>query len=577
MKIKLCFYIIIFFIILFINASSLNDKFLDAVNNQDIELVKKYIKRRVNVNSVASNNWTPLIIAIDKNNPELVKILIEAGAETNIEIPLYNTDPLFYAMCYKKSPEIVEILLNTNTYKKSINDFYSKYQKTTPLMYAVKNYDLEILKLILANEADPDLAGEYGYTPLILAIQSQKAELVLELLKTGANPNKKDTNRGYTPLVWAISETPHKGTENLEIMKILLDEGADINAKNDDGSTLLSFSSAHGRLELIQFLINNGADVNAGSGDKVPIFRAIYNNDPNVIKALINAGAEIDRIDSTGETPLFYTIFNDVNPDIIKELVKAGANINHKNLNNETPITLAQKKGKKDIVALLKNTKLEKKIKPKSKDEIRIDALLVMFPIINDSWSKEEIKKADTAKGYDYLSNDEKNIILFINLVRMDGNKFSNSLLEEWVKMYKLDKTGATEAGQYVKSLYDDLKEIKNLPLLIPSKNLYNAAYYHAKDMGKTGQKGHFSSNGTPYEERILKFGNYKKAAENCYYGLISPYLITMTLLIDYKEPTLGHRKTILNKYYKYIGVSIQPHNSSFSFNCVQEFAENEK
>ena len=81
-------------------------------------------------------------------------------------------------------------------------------------------------------------------------------ETVKLLLDKGADVNMK-TDNGYTALIEA-SENGH-----IEIVKLLLDKGADVNAKDNGGNTPLILASMCGRIEVVSMLLENGADVNA--------------------------------------------------------------------------------------------------------------------------------------------------------------------------------------------------------------------------------------------------------------------------------------------------------------------------
>lgn len=183
-------------------------------------------------------------------------------------------------------------------------------------------------------------------------------------------------------------------------------------------------------------------------------------------------------------------------------------------------------------------------------------------------WSKEDLERANTAKDVNYLSEEEKNVIFLINLARLNGELFTETFLDDFIKKNRRNKKSS-----YIKSLYKDLKRIKNIPPLIPYKKLYETAKHHALDMGKTGKIGHNSSDGTKFSTRLRKHARGSFIAENCSYGYSDALGIVMQLLIDENTPSLGHRKNILNPKYKSVGVSIEKHKR-WSYNCVQDFSD---
>ncbi len=172
-------------------------------------------------------------------------------------------------------------------------------------------------------------------------------------------------------------------------------------------------------------------------------------------------------------------------------------------------------------------------------------------------------KQANTAKNATYLSEDEKKVILYMNIARLDGKWFIKHILDKY----------DDNRSYYSKSLRRDLMKTSGLQAFKPSENLSKSAKYHAKDMGKTGRTGHNSSDGTDTFVRIKRFASGNYMSENCAYGYSEPIRIVIQLLIDEGISSLGHRKTILSKNYNYVGVSIEPHKS-YRYNCVQDFSD---
>ncbi len=181
---------------------------------------------------------------------------------------------------------------------------------------------------------------------------------------------------------------------------------------------------------------------------------------------------------------------------------------------------------------------------------------------LSDGWTEEELAKANTAKDASYLSEEEKTVIMLYNLARLNGKKFGRTYVDKYDQKNDL----------YHTSLLIDLEKTKDLPMLIPDRELHEAAKYHATDMGKAGSTGHNSSNGISFSERIFRFCPECSCAENCYYGNPNPGIIVVTLLVDRNVQSLGHRYNILNSIFGRIGVSIQPHKT-YGSNCVTDFA----
>jgi len=169
------------------------------------------------------------------------------------------------------------------------------------------------------------------------------------------------------------------------------------------------------------------------------------------------------------------------------------------------------------------------------------------------------LKKAYTAADADYLTEDEKNLIFYTNLARMNGPLFEKTILEQYLE----DKIPTS----YTRSLRRELKKLEPLSILAPEKDLYNVAKGHASLSGKRGTTGH-----QRFEKRYGPLmGKYNDVAENCAYGYEDPMVILIELLIDEGIRNLGHRKNLLNPNYNSLGVAIRPHKK-FRYNAVMSF-----
>ena len=173
-----------------------------------------------------------------------------------------------------------------------------------------------------------------------------------------------------------------------------------------------------------------------------------------------------------------------------------------------------------------------------------------------DKWDATTITRANTAAGLDYLTEEERQVILLTNLARIDGPRFTSSFLNTYQKNKK--------PTRYSRSLVRDLRKVKGLQPLNPEQDLYEVALGHAIESGKTGHTGHRN-----FDRRFKPLlGKYNRVAENCAYGFDKAMDIVIQLLIDENISNLGHRKNILSPEYNSTGVSIQPHKT-YKYNCV--------
>ena len=156
-------------------------------------------------------------------------------------------------------------------------------------------------------------------------------------------------SQGWSPLHWAAYE------ENTEIIKLLLDRGADIKARNNGGDTPLHWAVYVGKTEIVQLLLDRGADIEAKNnlGD-TSLHKAVKNGSTETVQLLLDKNANIETKNNDGDTPLHMaTYFGKT--EIVQLLLGRGADIEAKNNNDNTPLHLAVYVGKTQIVQILLN------------------------------------------------------------------------------------------------------------------------------------------------------------------------------------------------------------------------------
>jgi ankyrin repeat protein len=119
--------------------------------------------------------------------------------------------------------------------------------------------------------------------------------------------NDKMRAGGFTALHFAVSE------EELNNARILLEAGADINAKNAFGETPLHRAIMTENIEVLEFLISNGADINAQKRNGfTPLHKAVFFQKKEVVKFLLKSGADENIKDNGEQTPKDYAITQDM-------------------------------------------------------------------------------------------------------------------------------------------------------------------------------------------------------------------------------------------------------------------------
>jgi uncharacterized protein YkwD len=183
------------------------------------------------------------------------------------------------------------------------------------------------------------------------------------------------------------------------------------------------------------------------------------------------------------------------------------------------------------------------------------------------AWDADVISTLNTATDLEYFNEEEKKVILFMNMARHNGPLFTKTFLAVYIQENQVEKSN------YTRSLTRDLKKTNNLNPLLPEKDLTAVAQGHAQNSGEKGTTGH---SGFKKRFEPLMGNPYKHVGENCSYGYEQAIDIVISLLIDEGIENLGHRNNILASDFNSIGVAIRPHRS-YRINCVMDFGNRDR
>jgi ankyrin repeat protein len=125
---------------------------------------------------------------------------------------------------------------------------------------------------------------------------------------------------------------------NIDILKLLVEKGANVNAKDKKGGTPLHDAARFNTLEVVKFLVEKGAVVNAETAHKyTPLYMSVMNTyDDSIAPYLIEKGADVNIQNADGFTPLIQAI--SFNPEIVKLLIEKGADVNVTDRHKNSPI-----------------------------------------------------------------------------------------------------------------------------------------------------------------------------------------------------------------------------------------------
>jgi ankyrin repeat protein len=186
--------------------------------------------------------FTPddFVQSAEKGDLKAIQLFLNAGIDRNVQSVSGST--ALMAAAKNGRIDVVNKLLE----QKANVDAQSK-QGVTALMLAAENNQTEIVKLLLKKNADPNLEDQTGWTALMKAVYQGNTSCVEAL----AARSRQEVNRGL--LIAAL-------TGHQEIAKILLDNGAEVDSRADDGRTPLMLAASKGNNDLVSFFLKAGAD-----------------------------------------------------------------------------------------------------------------------------------------------------------------------------------------------------------------------------------------------------------------------------------------------------------------------------
>jgi hypothetical protein len=183
-------------------------------------------------------------------------------------------------------------------------------------------------------------------------------------------------------------------------------------------------------------------------------------------------------------------------------------------------------------------------------------------------FSKQQLDEANTAALATQLDPLEKEVIMYINLVRLYPKQFYNRYADSMATLAGIDDTHPN-----VESLKSTLLQDDKTTALMPDDNLMKMAKEMRDDAGPKGIVGHTNSNKKNFAKRAAQFNLKGYCAENIDYGRNSALEIVFSWLFDIDVDSLGHRENLLNPVYTKVGVKYGSHKK-YSYCCVLDMAD---
>ncbi len=351
------------------------------------ELVSLLLQNGANVDFTDSKGVTPLMKAVNVGKENIVRMLLDHGANPNLAVG--KLTPLSLAV-KKGHYRVVKVLLEKEA------EVEKKTGGVTPLSQAVREGEHAVVRTLLdVGKADANATTTYGLTPLIIAARKGLYSIAQTLLSGGANVDGTDKD-GMTPLMYAVKHGHtdvvrmllDKGADVMKkdvlrkierswlekhitdvyqnerfhidgnfgtafmyaarywdgdrtIVDTLLNKGSDVNETDARGATPLSLAAMYGDVNLIQILLDKGAKIEKADQANIPLLGyAAVGKDENIVRELLERGADVNKKGAGDVTPLMHAM---IRPDhaITRLLLENGANVNDKDAKWVSPLTVA--------------------------------------------------------------------------------------------------------------------------------------------------------------------------------------------------------------------------------------------
>lgn len=288
--------------------------FLEAVDDGSLELVEHFLDKGVPVNGRSDNGTTPLMLAADENHPEIVRLLLDRGAEPDL-INDEGITALMYA-AREGSYASAVVLLEAG----ADHNFHGPDHGRTAIHYAADEGFPNIVQLLIDYGVEPDQLDHQRRTALMYAAEEDRPEVIALLLREGADPGLNDAD-GNTALYYAAEEGAKSSLDYLL-------GRANLSQEQIIDPDLLVASAGEGQLFVVHSLVVAGADVNRRNSEGItPLMAAAEEGKSSVAEFLLDQGADINgRIGSNGPSPLLIAA-EEGHKQLIELLIERDADI----------------------------------------------------------------------------------------------------------------------------------------------------------------------------------------------------------------------------------------------------------
>lgn len=350
------------------------------------EAVQLLLSRKADVRRLAADGRTTAL-GLAVGDFDLARRLIEAGAPADTQGTRGSTALMNAADSGRV--DRVAFLLEHGASVDLKND-----DGNTALYFAATSGQVEVVKLLLHKGADPDSVNKSAQTPISGAFYhgigntppiEARARAVLDALlavshgppKTAPAPPVQEptTAERYFFVYARFGAVAELGR--------LVEAGVRSTAVDREGNSALHHACADARLEAARWLLDHGADANSvGAKQTTPLMRAAQGGKAPLIELLLNRGARVAARDQEGATALGWAAGGADEPSVLAALLDAGADLNAADHNGRTPLLRAIAARRERNAAALIDAGADLKARARDGRDALITAIAMKLPIL---------------------------------------------------------------------------------------------------------------------------------------------------------------------------------------------------
>jgi ankyrin repeat protein len=364
---------------------------VNAVEKSDRAKVLDLLNQGAPIDKVWIND-TPLETAIFQQDIPMVTLLLDKGAKIN---PEDLADAAHGAQGDRdRALSIVKLLIAKGADVRS--------NGADALSAAAVAGNLAVLRLLLAKGANPNGLDHNGEGVLMGVVGRDSLDTVKALIEAGADVKAVNKNQETVLMHAARTDYRSETIARVTLLKLLIDHGSEVSARDKEGRTALHYASIQvmsegggftSRPEVVRLLLDNGAPVNAPDNrGQTALMETVqeWHSPIEISQLLIERGADVNLADNQGITALMYAAEKG-RSDLAQLFLDKGTSLNAKDKLGSTALVHAVTAGQSEMVTLLKSR----------------GADLSLTPYKTDDELKRELQNSSLIRAITYRKRDE--------------------------------------------------------------------------------------------------------------------------------------------------------------------------